>query len=96
MRPILWRICPGSTWQPFLAAFGSGRAFRYGLEAWLAYVYGRPIVQLWSSTLRQSEPVILWGFVSLTVLGAAWGVWKLRRVSPRERSYRSMHPSQAK
>lgn len=84
----------GITWQRFLAAFGAGRALRYGIEAWLAFAYGRRIVKLWSSTLQKWEPVIVWAFVSLTVVGAAWGLWKLRRASRQERS-RSMRPSHA-
>jgi membrane protein YqaA with SNARE-associated domain len=86
----------GATWRRFLAAFGSGRALRYGMEAWLAFVYGRHIIQLWSSTLRQWEPVILWGFVSLTAIGAAWGAWKLRRDPHRELRTKSVRPSHAK
>lgn len=84
----------GTTWRRFLVAFGSGRAVRYGIEAWLAYVYGRHIIKLWSSTLDKWGPVILWSFISLSVLGAAWGIWKLRRMKRQEGS-RSMHPSQA-
>ncbi len=85
----------GTTWRRFLTAFGCGRALRYGLEAWLAYVYGRHIIRLWSSTLQKWEPEILWSFVSLTVLGLAWGIWKLRRVSRQVGSARNMHPSHA-
>jgi len=86
----------GATWKRFLTAFGIGRALRYGLDAWLAYVYGRHIIKLWSSTLKQWEPVILWTFVSLTVLGLAWSIWKLRRSSRSGQRGRHLHPSHAK
>jgi membrane protein YqaA with SNARE-associated domain len=86
----------GATWKRFLAAFGFGRVLRYGLDAWLAYVYGRHIIKLWSSTLKQWEPVILWTFVSLTVLGLAWSIWKLRRTSRPGQRDRHLHPSHAK
>lgn len=86
----------GATWKRFLAAFGIGRALRYGLDAWLAYAYGRHIIKLWSSTLKQWGPVILWTFVSLTVLGLAWSIWKLRRASRPSQSGQQLHPSHAK
>ena len=85
----------GASWRRFLAAFGAGRALRYALDAWLAYEYGRHIIKLWSATLEKWEPVILWTFIALSVLGAAWGIWKLRRVSRQEGESRGMHPSHA-
>jgi len=86
----------GATWQRFLAAFGAGRGVRYGLEAWLAIAFGRHILKLWSSTLRQWESAILWTFISLTVLGAAWSIWKLRHAASQSPRNESLRPSHAK
>lgn len=86
----------GATWKRFLAAFGAGRALRYGMDSWLAYVYGRRLMRLWSSTLKQWESEILCSFIFLTVLGIAWGIWKLRRTARQNRSGGSLHPSHAK
>ena len=85
----------GATWKRFLAAFGAGRTLRYGLDCWLAYVYGRQFMKLWSSTLNRWEPVILWSFVSLTAFGIAWGILKLRRFNRQNRSG-SLRPSPAR
>lgn len=86
----------GAKWRRFLTAFGSGRALRYGLEGWLAWAYGRHILRLWSDTLHKWGPVILWGFVAVTLAGAAWGIWKFRRVSRKEHHGRALRPSHAK
>jgi membrane protein YqaA with SNARE-associated domain len=72
----------GATSKRFLAAFGSGRALRYSLMGWLAMVYGRHMIRLWSSTLQRWGGTILWGFVGLTVAGLVYGIWKLRRSKP--------------
>lgn len=85
----------GATWKRFLAAFGGGRLLRYGLEGWLAVAYGRHIIHLWSTTLDKWEPVILWGFIALTVAGAVWGIWKLRHAGKKQRGG-SLSPSHAK
>ncbi len=69
----------GATGKRFLGVFGAGRALRYGLEGWLAVTYGRRITRLWSSTLEKWSAPILWTFLGLTVLGAAFSVWKLLR-----------------
>lgn len=71
----------GASWKRFLAAFGSGRLLRYSLDGWLAVLYGRRIIQLWSKTLDQWSGVILWSFVGITVAGAAYGIWQFRRKS---------------
>jgi len=86
----------GATWRQFLAAFGAGRILRYGLETWLAYEYGRRIIKLWSSALDRWEPLILWTFLFLTVLGVAWGIWKLRRASHSKCRNKGLHPSHAR
>jgi membrane protein YqaA with SNARE-associated domain len=86
----------GVTWRRFLAAFGSGRVLRYGLEGWLAVAYGRPILRLWSVTLDKWGPAVLWGFIAVTLAGVAWGIWKLRRSSRQEQRGESLRPSHAR
>lgn len=71
----------GASWKRFLAAFGGGRLLRYSLDGWLAMVYGRRIIQLWSKTLDQWSGVILWSFIGVTVAGIAFGIWKFRHKS---------------
>lgn len=70
----------GVTWQRFLAAFGAGRALRYGAAGWFAVKYGRRIVELWAATLDKWSAPILWTFGLLSVAGFAYSVWKLRRL----------------
>jgi membrane protein YqaA with SNARE-associated domain len=86
----------GVTWRRFLAAFGAGRLLRYGLEGWLAVIYGRPILRFWSVTLDKWGPAVLWAFIALSAAGVAWGAWKLRRGSRQEHRDRSLRPSHAK
>lgn len=85
----------GASWKRFLAAFGGGRLLRYGIEGWLGITYGRRVIHLWSKTLEKWEPAILWAFVILTVAGAAFGVWKLRRDARHSRGGRAVQPSHA-
>lgn len=80
----------GASWKRFLAAFGAGRLLRYALDGWLAVMYGRRIIQLWSKTLDQWSGVILWSFVGVTVAGAAYGIWQFRRKSRAQRA--NAHP----
>jgi membrane protein YqaA with SNARE-associated domain len=74
----------GATGRRFLAAFGSGRAFRYSLMGWLAMRYGRHIVMAWSQTLERWSAPILGTFVLLTVAGLAFGIWRVRHSGSRE------------
>lgn len=69
----------GASGRRFVTAFGTGRAIRYTLVAWLAVRYGRRVIRLWSSTLGRWSGTILWVFVALSVAGAALGLWKLLR-----------------
>lgn len=87
----------GVTCKRFLAAFGAGRTLRYVLVGWLAFAYGRSVVQMWSKTLDKWGPAILWTFIGLTVAGLAWSVWKLRRASRQEhRQDHALRPTRAK
>ncbi|HKF48808.1 MAG TPA: VTT domain-containing protein [Terracidiphilus sp.] len=85
----------GASWKRFLTAFGGGRALRYGFEGWLGITYGRRVIHLWSKTLDKWQPAILWAFVILTLAGAAFSVWKLRRDARHPRGGRAVQPSHA-
>jgi membrane protein YqaA with SNARE-associated domain len=75
----------GATSRRFLVTFGAARTLRYSLVGWLAIRYGRRITKAWSATLEHWSAPILWTFILLTVAGIAFGIWKFRRASPRER-----------
>jgi membrane protein YqaA with SNARE-associated domain len=62
----------------FLVVFGTARALRYSLITWLALVYGRRVVRLWSGTLQKWETPLIWAFVALMACGVSFGIWKLR------------------
>jgi membrane protein YqaA with SNARE-associated domain len=63
----------------FLVFYGSARAIRYGLLAWLGLTYGRHILRLWQSELSGWSERILWIYGGLVVLGIGYGVWKFRK-----------------
>ena len=63
----------------FFIAYGGGRAFRYGLVAWVGYTYGRMVINFWQKDLKGWSTPILVAYISLLVLGVLYGVWKYRR-----------------
>jgi membrane protein DedA with SNARE-associated domain len=53
----------------FMVAFGTARAIRYSLVAWLGATYGRHVIRMWSHTLdRWSMPLLV--LFGVTILGA--------------------------
>jgi membrane protein YqaA with SNARE-associated domain len=62
----------------FLLSFGSARTIRYALVAWLAEVYGRRVVRLWSGELEKWSTPLLWIFAVTMVGGVAYGIFKFR------------------
>src|ERR1700733_9734494 len=46
----------------FLVVFGTARSLRYSLITWLAEIYGRRVIRLWSAALRKWSAPLLWGF----------------------------------
>jgi len=60
----------------FLISYCAGRGVRYGLIAWLGFRYGRHMLALWQKYLYAWTMPILTAYVSLIVLGAAYGSWK--------------------
>jgi membrane protein DedA with SNARE-associated domain len=60
----------------FLLAVAIGRGFRYGGEAWLAYMYGEQATEY----IRENLPVIsVWVAVAVAVLGIAVIVYRRRQ-----------------
>lgn len=70
----------------YLAALAFARTLRYGLEAWLAAVYGRKLVRLWSQYLAGWSDVILWTFLGLLTAAIVFGIWKYRHDQKRMRT----------
>ena len=62
----------------FLLSYGTARAIRFGLLAWLGITYGRRIVNFWRHELNGWSTAILWTYVGVVVLGIGYGVWKMK------------------
>jgi membrane protein YqaA with SNARE-associated domain len=65
--------------RPFLISYGTARALRYGLLAWLGYAYGRHIVTVWEKELNGWSSVILWSYLGLLLAGIVYAIWKMKR-----------------
>ena len=61
----------------FLVVYGAARTLRYCFVAWLAAVYGRRIVHLWSGSLQKWSTPLLCLFMGLLVAGVCYGIWKV-------------------
>jgi|SRR5580658_1001868 membrane protein YqaA with SNARE-associated domain len=68
----------GVSRRRFLAVYGAARTMRYSFIAWLAAIYGRRIVRLWSGSLDKWSTPLICVFVGLLVIGVCLGIWKLR------------------
>ncbi len=68
----------GVSRERFLVVYGAARTLRYSFIAWLAEVYGRRIVRLWSGSLDKWSTPLLCVFAGLLVAGVCFGIWKLR------------------
>ena len=68
----------------FLAVFGTARALRYSLIAWLGVAYGPHVIRLWTEALKTWSTPLLWLFGALLVGGASLGVMKIRTVRRAE------------
>src|SRR5208282_3342013 len=62
----------------FLVVYGAARTLRYSFIAWLAAVYGRRIVRMWSGSLQKWSTPLLCLFMGLLVAGVCYGIWKVR------------------
>jgi membrane protein YqaA with SNARE-associated domain len=72
----------GVTRKRFLIIYGAARTLRYSLIAWVAVVYGRRVIRMWSGTLEKWSAPLLWVFGGLLLVGVCFGIWKIR--SPRK------------
>jgi len=70
----------GVSQNRFLLVFGAARSLRYCLIAWLALLYGRKAVHIWSAELQRWSVPLLWSLLGLLIAGVAFGIWKLRRL----------------
>jgi membrane protein DedA with SNARE-associated domain len=68
----------GVSRRRFLVVYGAARTLRYSFIAWLAEIYGRRIVRLWSGSLGKWSTPLLCVFVGLLVVGVCLGIWKIR------------------
>jgi len=68
----------GVSRRRFLAVYGMARSLRYSFIAWLGVTYGRRIVRMWSGSLQKWSTPLLCGFVGLLIVGACFGIWKIR------------------
>jgi len=62
----------------FLVVYGAARTLRYSVVAWLAAIYGRRIVRLWSGSLDKWSTPLICVFAGLLVAGVCYGIWKVR------------------
>jgi membrane protein DedA with SNARE-associated domain len=69
----------GVTRGRFLLAYSAARIVRYSLIGWLGYTYGRRLARILAKDLHGWSAPILWTFLALVLVGAAYGVWKFRR-----------------
>jgi hypothetical protein len=68
----------GVSRRRFLVVYGAARTLRYSVVAWLAAIYGRRIVRLWSGSLDKWSTPLICVFAGLLVAGACYGIWKVR------------------
>jgi membrane protein YqaA with SNARE-associated domain len=68
----------GMPFKRFVAIYSAARTVRYSLVAWLAVLYGRRVVRLWSGELDKWSTPLLITFLALMVVGIAIGIWKFR------------------
>jgi membrane protein YqaA with SNARE-associated domain len=68
----------GVSRRRFLVVYGAARTLRYSVVAWLAAIYGRRIVRLWSGSLDKWSTPLICVFAGLLVAGVCYGIWKVR------------------
>jgi len=68
----------GVTRRQLFIALGIARTVRYGGEAVLASIYGRPILRWFNHYLAGWSSVILWTFIGLLAAAILFGIWKYR------------------
>ncbi|MGD0913226.1 MAG: VTT domain-containing protein [Terracidiphilus sp.] len=78
----------GVSRRRFLVVYSAARTLRYSFIAWLAAIYGRRIVGLWSGSLDKWSTPLLCVFTGLVVAGVCFGIWKLRGLRKSDASER--------
>ncbi len=68
----------GVTRRQLLIAIGIARTIRYGGEAALALIYGRPILRWFNHYLAGWSSIILYTFLGLLTAAIVFGIWKYR------------------
>jgi membrane protein YqaA with SNARE-associated domain len=63
----------------FLISFGTARAIRYSLVAWLGATYGRRVMRVWSHALDKWSVLLLAAFLGLMAAGIVFAIVKARR-----------------
>lgn len=69
----------GVTRKQLFIALGIARTVRYGGEAALAAIYGRPLLRWFNRYLAGWSSAILYTFLGLLAAGIIFGIWKYRR-----------------
>ena len=84
----------GVSRRRFLIIFGAAHSLRYAVVAWLGVHYGRKIVRLLSVAMHRWSTPLICSFVGLLVVGACWGIWKIRgqRMLDANASLNSIEP----
>ena len=65
--------------RQLFTALGIARTIRYGGEAALALIYGRPILRWFNRYLAGWSSIILYTFLGLLAAAIVFGIWKYRR-----------------
>jgi membrane protein YqaA with SNARE-associated domain len=74
----------GVSRRRFLVVFSAARSLRYAFIAWLALIYGRPVVRIWSGTLQRWSAPLLWAFGGLLASCICFVIWKYRSLRKSE------------
>jgi len=63
----------------FLWSYSVARIVRYSLIGWFGFTYGRRFIEDWRQSLSGWYTPILCIYLGAVVLGAGYGLWKIRR-----------------
>jgi membrane protein YqaA with SNARE-associated domain len=75
--------------RKMLPIVAGGRAARFGVEAWLALIYGRRIIEMAQSPYVQGFIIAL---VVISILGSAWSIYSWVKKSGGKKSGRLTSP----
>jgi membrane protein YqaA with SNARE-associated domain len=69
----------GVSRRRFLTVYGTARALRYGLVAWLGVVYGHSVTRMWNGLIQKWTMPLVCVFVAMLVCGVGLVVWQVVR-----------------